>query len=440
MLPEERVFKVWHALYFFRIWRKWVESYRSTEPLKYKLYDNFISENAFTCLELNAYGLLHLIKKLRNANQSHLFLIALFNSQPCENIFRQLRSMTTANWTKINFSLLELLHMISRIEMQNDIAYFKLREIVTLPRINNQLSKHKLFELPTDEKLQNVLQQALDAAVLTASEFGMNTDDEKVRFCELSKRALYVRKPKNGGLEVNDEANSDSIRTVDCTYCRQYANDAEELDSRFIQVHDNDGTMKVIRKSSLVWLLTDNANKLSKDRLQRVKGSQEVATRLGKKKKWNHLDMTQNKVKIQSFEVLKEIQVGQWCVFKNQLKVNDNSTNDGMYGNLVIGSILGFKYIRGKNEKEKQYSLDAAPVSYDQPNKRGVEVLALWYHFNSELILEPLKNPSFFINIEHYVANAPRVMQNYETKSYEFIGNSGALKNDLAKIIKHTVG
>lgn len=131
--PLERVHLVWKSLYFFRCWRKWISSY---EFVKYNLEDNFISQNAFTCLEINAYGLLHLIKKFRESNQPQLFLITLFSSQNCESTFRQLRSITTANWTKINFSMIDLLHAMSRIELQNDIAYFRLCDTAIFPRVS----------------------------------------------------------------------------------------------------------------------------------------------------------------------------------------------------------------------------------------------------------------------------------------------------------------
>lgn len=110
--PLKRVNLLWRALYFFRAWRKWIQKHD-----EYDKEANFISLNAFSCIVLNAYSMLHLITKFRDTGQQHLFLPHIFNSQHCESTFRQFRSMTTANWTKINFSMLELLNMINRIEM-----------------------------------------------------------------------------------------------------------------------------------------------------------------------------------------------------------------------------------------------------------------------------------------------------------------------------------
>lgn len=116
--PLERIYSIFHALYFFRAWKKWMKAQMDEDgcPL-YNVEDNFITSNAFDCLELNAYSMLHLITKFRNANEPQLFLPGIFNSQGCEHTFRHFRTMATANWTKINFNLYELLHMIGRVEL-----------------------------------------------------------------------------------------------------------------------------------------------------------------------------------------------------------------------------------------------------------------------------------------------------------------------------------
>lgn len=62
--------------------------------------------------------------KFRDTHRPDLFLPTLFQSQACEQTFRQLRSMTSINWTKINFSL-EVIQQIGRIELQNNIVHFE---------------------------------------------------------------------------------------------------------------------------------------------------------------------------------------------------------------------------------------------------------------------------------------------------------------------------
>lgn len=119
MKPSLRIYNIWHALYFLRAWRKWIKS------SKYSVTDNFISHNAYSCIEINAHALILSIVKLRDGQKSQMFQPNRFSSQPCEHKFRHMRAMGTANFTKINFTLYEMLHMISRVELMQNIAYSK---------------------------------------------------------------------------------------------------------------------------------------------------------------------------------------------------------------------------------------------------------------------------------------------------------------------------
>lgn len=197
--PVERIRYVWEALYFIRAWKLWIQTFESDQKIQYSIEANFISSNAFACLELNAYGLLHLITKFRESERDDLFVPTIFNSQGCEQTFRQFRSMSTVNWTKINFSLSELLHMIGRIELQNEISYFKLSNIALLPRLHNRNKHFKTFTLPSNVQIKEILNQALQAALLNANRFGMNVNANEVLLCKLIKgnisfdnEAIYV--------------------------------------------------------------------------------------------------------------------------------------------------------------------------------------------------------------------------------------------------------
>lgn len=58
--PLERVYRIWNALYFTRCWRKWVQITNGVT-----LSNNFISSNAYCCIEINAHALIDLIVKLQ---------------------------------------------------------------------------------------------------------------------------------------------------------------------------------------------------------------------------------------------------------------------------------------------------------------------------------------------------------------------------------------
>lgn len=111
-----RISLIWRVVFFLRAWRAWLVEEG------YSVQDNFITMNAFVCLELNAHGLLLSVRHLRDAGRPELFLPTLFCSQPCESGFRDVRSQTSFNWTAVNVSMRELLRRAGRIELQAIIA------------------------------------------------------------------------------------------------------------------------------------------------------------------------------------------------------------------------------------------------------------------------------------------------------------------------------
>lgn len=153
--PVERIYRIWHALYFLRCWRNWIQSTNN----EYTLKENFISRNLFLCVELNSHALVYLIRKLRYNHQMDLFMPSKFASQPCESIFRQMRSMGTANFTKINFNLYELMHMTGRVGLLNQIVYS--RNEIKFPRIESKQHKEKKnIVLPSDQQILEVMKRA----------------------------------------------------------------------------------------------------------------------------------------------------------------------------------------------------------------------------------------------------------------------------------------
>lgn len=178
--PLERVTRIWYALFSFRIWRKWLKKN------KYSVTENFITLNAYACMEINVHGLIHIMQKLRDDGDDGQFLPILFDSQKCEQTFRQLRSMTTLNRTKVNFTLLELTHMISRIDLMNDIVYCKLKDTgIKFPRITQKIKKVPVFSLPTDEDMKNAINLAKHSALNDAKQFEMMVNEKEISYCDL---------------------------------------------------------------------------------------------------------------------------------------------------------------------------------------------------------------------------------------------------------------
>lgn len=426
--PLDRISRMWNALYFLRIWRIWLLSQKSCDGLQQlALEKNFISDNAYNCAELNAYNLLHLISKFRDANTPELFLPTLYQSQACEETFREWRSMTTVNWTRINLSLLEVIHLTGRIELRNEIVHFKLADgNVCFPRIQNKSKKIHIYPLPNDEQISRTLKEARDTAMADALRFGMVADIDDIVHCKLRKG--YIQQKRK--CKPQDEANDEHFDEKDFTFSnlKEYAGKNSELDDRFVQVYDENGSTKTVLKSSLVWTLTETKGVLSKDRLRRVRGESSAPTIKRKNITRKDVETTPYKriklgsKRVTDLEVKNHIQVGDWCFFKRYKGGTDNLA--------VYGAILSFKFTKGNCEKSKQYPSDFAEINTENEleNERAVEALATWYKFGDNDILEPFSNNNcFFIDIKNYIATvgAPVISNDkYELQNHHLIKKS----------------
>lgn len=287
--PTERIFRIWYAVYFLRAWRKFIKSKENN----YRLCDNFISPNAYQCVEINAHAIVYAILKLRNGNKAHLFQPNLFSSQPCESTFRQMRALGTPNFTKINFSLYELLHSISRVELMYAIKNSNQAKIIFREKGN----RSKVFELPNNIEIIKTIKMAKIKALEDAKKIGMNFRLADLALCELKN----LKEDDNDTLASEDEMSNGSSEE-DGDSSDDYSEHSSELDtdeddtkdeeileeddnhvvsiptnkathSKHVQITTESGGIQEIRKSRLIWLLTKDRKKLSSDRLQRVRGN-----------------------------------------------------------------------------------------------------------------------------------------------------------------------
>lgn len=281
--PLERIYLMWRSVFFIRIWRNFIQA----SP-HYNVKDNFITYNAYMCTELNASSLIKFVKLFRERNAPEQFLIRLFNSQTCENFFRTLRSMGTTNYTKINFSLLEVTHMIGRVEVATDIAYCKLNlEGIKIP--NKRHGKTIIYKLPTDEEINIEISRAKSDAIRKAEWFGitniLNTPDA----FQFDSRLQF----NDTDTDTDEEDYEGEFNDDEDTY--EYMNEISEYDpnssdshehddpeilgdepcseldvkSRFVDIIDENGMPKTVLKSTFLWMVTEPSVKLSNDRTRR---------------------------------------------------------------------------------------------------------------------------------------------------------------------------
>lgn len=84
------------------------------------LTQNFVTLNTYLCVEINAHVMVKFIRLIRDDKslQKHVDIAPwLLSSQPCEQLFRSTRSMTSTFSTIVNFSLKDIMNRINKIEM-----------------------------------------------------------------------------------------------------------------------------------------------------------------------------------------------------------------------------------------------------------------------------------------------------------------------------------
>lgn len=421
LTPLERIFLIWRPTFFLRACRLFITGDHTA-----KLSDNFITQNAYECIELNAKNLVILTKKFRDEGLKKLFIPTIFNSQPCEETFRKMRSMGTINYTKINFTLLELLHLIGRVELMNDIMCFKLADAdIFFPRNPLKRSSENQFDLPSDSDIERTISRALAAAVEDAKKFGINVNQDDVSECAL----------KNVPSVVNQDAQDSNDTFVDLGIAcddklieyensRNYSegNESPDEDSSFVNVVGSKGS-KPIRKAKLIWSLSDSKEKLSSDRLRRVRGS---STKKNPRRQLEFVDVS---VTNQPVYQVNEIKIGDWCVFKNVSEKNENR--------FLLGNIISFRYVDGKTRKDKIYCYDFAPVKLNSEKKksREIETLASWYEMKLDGETPTFKHiQNSFIRMQFYVANLS--IELIEKSQSETIGLSKKYSKSIRNLLQ----
>ena len=93
----------------------------TTLKKEYNIEKNFISNNSYICIELNAHALIVLLVILRDYLPEYsltCYAPWLLSSKPCEQRFCAARSMSNVFSTVINFAVLGLLRRLHRLQIQ----------------------------------------------------------------------------------------------------------------------------------------------------------------------------------------------------------------------------------------------------------------------------------------------------------------------------------
>lgn len=188
-------------------------------------------------------------------------------------------------------------------------------------------------------------------------------------------------------------------------------NDSTAESHRNVEVLDIDGSVKIIPKSTLIWMLTESKDKLSSDRLKRVQGS-------ASKPSFKRIKLDQSNVSSTVPTIFKsdQLKITEWAIFKG----NDVQNHSGIR-DYKIGLITGFKIFEKKSSEKgrwKQYKLHYIPINTEtnqtmskklrlelgfDTNLNEIHVLGVFYTCDEKGILSPNGDIDKF-PLKNYVA------------------------------------
>lgn len=303
--------KTTEIMYIFRTTNFIVRAWRNWCKRNHTNLTKSITTNAYICLELNAHAIILLVKECRDNEVPEQFVLSAFSSQPCEQLFRELRSMATSNQTVVNFSIKELTEKLKRIFMKRHIMY-KHRDIIKFPFMEKlQRRCNGLTTLPSDiemieavEKAQTVAYEILVSLGLSRStieiqdsiglginvpdiefidvgltEDSTDSDEHSIDSSSLPKFDLHCEELSDSENVEYDDNMSNQAQSHELVYdaakiFKNFNDDLQLKSSRTgnkhtFKIKDAKGDIKNVKKSTLLWMLTAGRHKLSTDRLRR---------------------------------------------------------------------------------------------------------------------------------------------------------------------------
>ncbi|CAG9814094.1 unnamed protein product [Phaedon cochleariae] len=432
MSIQMRLYLAWKVVFQLRIWRNWILTTN-----EFTLKDNFITLNNYISVEINAHSLILLIRKFSKFQErfpASMFVPWLMSSQPCEQLFRSTRSMTSTFSTIVNFSLLEIMNRINKIQfLQN--AVNNLKGTFCFPREDSarlgsegEIHQEIPFVILSDEEIESIVLSSLQDAKLAMNALGISdipdnfflnlnlrSYDNEATEHEYEDEMLSNRSDVNLSSEfddivslVEDDSSNEDISGLvsgtlshpesillndienieDHLQIKDYSKDTNKStniffnDGPFLRVSYNDEIM-VVRKSTLCWLFTKNRSKLSSDRTIRVRSEKK-------------LDPTGS---VMSRPMKSNIiSIGDWCIFENNFKYKKTD--------FIIGCVLSFKYL-SKKGKQTEYAKHFVNIS-ELNVKSSIGCLANWYDIEEDGGLSnSTMNKYGFCDISNYKISVP---------------------------------
>ena len=262
---------------------------------KNSVHQYFLTPQAVYSIELNAHCLIYLILLVIEGKlPEEVLCVDRFHSQSCEAIFRSARALSSNFSSGVNFTVLQFLNLIEKLSLfqkiknqHEQVASPILRFPVHHKNKHNHLlsGETSRMKLPTRAEIEQTVVRAFDRATYYLEQVGVMAVLSKNKSYDIVSFNNYARVlfEDKGILDDFFQENDDDDDVISIF---RYHDDPDSLQSIFrtIRVCDNvpphllrsyfkvriNHRDKFIHKSTACWILTEQNQKLSADRTQRV--------------------------------------------------------------------------------------------------------------------------------------------------------------------------
>lgn len=275
LTPLQRIRKLWYSVFLIRIWRQFICKSRN-----YTLKDNFLSSYCYTCVEMNAHSLVLCMLYLKKINKPEFFKPFLFESQQCESLFRQLRSLSTVYSTVTNCTMKEATSRISNIQFQNHIMQSTASEFV-YPRLKQMLVEQNNETLPSSDEIRKEIEFCRSLAISTATKIGLikpNETKQQSYGCKIkpftstnAKRVNTKNAHKSCPVLNPITFTASDLKNIQLKNYSIKVNPDDIIPTGpYVKIKSTNERIIVVKKTSLCWLFAKEQKKLSNDRPLRV--------------------------------------------------------------------------------------------------------------------------------------------------------------------------
>lgn len=261
----QRLYYSWYVVFATRIWRSHIVSQTTkkkskTERSAITLQEDFITRNAYVCIEINGHSLLLFVCQSREMGKPELFLPYQTSSQDCENFFRSLRSMASTFFTVINLKVHEVLHKIRRLMKLEEIKNSMDPDLFQFHKKNTK-SLYIPSSLPSDEEINEKIQLAYHDGKLACENIGIKCEQPP----EIILNIHFDEKQEEKNCEMEPE-----LKIIDFRHAFVESSDSTNINEGCLNIVSGSKVMS-LKKSTILWSMFETQEKISQDRRHRFR-------------------------------------------------------------------------------------------------------------------------------------------------------------------------